>query len=106
MDGLKWSDNGEIAFKGRPIEMASESEKYRAGCVLALALASVADVGFAALDGFEMLVGKNANGFFDAVEECGLNNVFVFTSTDKDFSDVESPDMDIFEVIDGKVTKL
>jgi hypothetical protein len=107
MRGLQWSDNGEIALKGRPIEYASDSEKYRAGCVMGLALACVADVGFAALDGFEILVGDNANGFFDAVEECGLGNIFVFASSAKDYRGVEqNPNMDIFEVVDGKVTRL
>ena len=104
MDGLRWADNGDITLRDIPIEWASESERYRAACVMGLALADVADIGFAALDGFEVLVGDNANAFFDAVLECRLNNVFVFASR----SDVPAADaipawLDVFEVKGGEV---
>ena len=107
MASLQWSDNGEIALHGRPIAMASESEKYRAACIMGLALASVGDVGFAALDGFEVLDGHNANSFFKAVSDCGLNNVFVFASAVKDWRKVPIPaGVEIFEVADGRIMKL
>jgi len=103
---LTWSDNGEIALGNIPIEYASASEQYRSGCVMALALAEVSGVGIAALDGFEILVSDNANAFMQAVEDCRINNVLVFYSTDKDFTDVEMPDwLEIFFVNGGKVTK-
>jgi len=61
---LDWQDNGEIFLGNLPIEYASESERYRAGCVMALALAQVSGVGIVALDGFEVLDPDNSNAFF------------------------------------------
>jgi len=104
---LTWSDNGQIDMGDIPIEYASASEQYRAGCVMALALAEVSGVGIAAMDGFEVLVPDNANAFFDAVQECGINNVLVFHSTDRDYSQVDVPDwLQVFIVDRGKVTPL
>lgn len=103
---LVWSDTGEIALRDIPIEYASASEQYRAGCVMALALAEVSGVGIAALDGFEVLVSDNANAFMTAVEDCRIDNVLVFASTDKDYSNVNIPEwLDVFKVEKGKVTK-
>ncbi len=104
MDGLRWADNGDITLRDIPIEWASESERYRAGCVMGLALADVADIGFAALDGFEVLVGDNANAFFDAVQECRLGNVFVFASRPGvPDADAIPAWLDVFDVVDGRV---
>ena len=107
MEGLRWADNGEITLGGIRIEYASESERYRAACVMGLALADVAQIGFAALDGFEVLVGDHANGFFDAVLESNLANVFVFASR----AGVPDADaipgwMDVIEVKGGRAGKL
>jgi len=103
MDGLRWADNGDITLRDIPIEWASESERYRAACVMGLALADVADIGFAALDGFEVLVGDNANAFFDAVQECRLGNVFVFASRcGVPDADAIPAWLDVFDVVDGR----
>lgn len=113
MPTLEWSDNGEITLIPEQVnyrvqvEYASASEQYRAGCVMALALAEVSGFGIAALDGFEVLVSDNANAFFDAVQECRINNVLVFHSTDKDYSKVDIPDwLQVFIVDGGKVIPL
>ncbi|HUS74322.1 MAG TPA: hypothetical protein VMY06_14775 [Sedimentisphaerales bacterium] len=112
MPTLTWSDNGEISLIPEgvsnhvSIEYASASEQYRAGCVMAMALAEVSGVGIAALDGFEILVSDNANAFFQAVNECHIKNVLVFASSDKDYSQVDIPDwLQVFQVIKGKVTR-
>lgn len=107
MAELTWSDNGEIALRDIPIEYASASEKYRAGCVMGLALAEVSGVGIAALDGFEVLDPDNSNAFFEALEGCKINNVLVFYSSDKDYSQVKIPDwLRVFQVSGGKVIAL
>ena len=102
---LDWQDNGEIFLGNLPIEYASESERYRAGCVMALALAQVSGVGIVALDGFEVLDPDNSNAFFQVVNECNIKNVLVFASSDKDYSQVDIPDwLRVFQVVKGKVT--
>lgn len=107
MTELAWSDNGEITLRDIPIEYASASEQYRAACVMGMALAEVSGVGIAALDGFEILDGGNANAFIEAVEGCKLNNVLVLASTEKDYSQAELPEwLDIFRVERGQVAKL
>lgn len=107
MTGLELKDNGEITYNGRPIEQASKSERYRASSVFSLALSQIADVGFAALDEYETLVGENANRFFDVVTECGLKNVFVCISRGKDLPVSEVPKyMEVFKVENGKVTPI
>ncbi len=74
---------------------------------MGLALAEVGDVGFAALDEFEVLTGDNANRFFDAAQESGINNVFVFTSTDRDFKKAAVPQwLEIFKVDSGAIERL
>ena len=110
MPSLAWSDNGEISLipegvsRSVTIEYASESERYRAGCVMALALAEVSGIGIAALDGFEVLVPDNANAFFGVVNECNIKNVLVFHSTAKDYSQVDVPEwLKVFKVENGKV---
>ncbi|MCJ7778044.1 MAG: hypothetical protein MUP16_07015, partial [Sedimentisphaerales bacterium] len=112
MPTLTWSDNGEISLIPEgvsnhvSIEYASASEQYRAGCVMAMALAEVSGVGIAALDGFEILVSDNANAFFHAVNECHIKNVLVFASSDKDYSQVDIPEwLAVFQVVKGKVTR-
>lgn len=106
MPTLTWSDNGEISLGAVPIEYASESERYRAASVMALALAEVSGVGIAALDGFEVLDPDNANAFFQVVTECNIKNVLVFASSDKDYSEVNIPDwLRVFVVRNGKVTR-
>jgi len=112
MPTLTWSDNGEISLvpegvsKHVSIEYASASEQYRAGCVMAMALAEISGVGIAALDGFEILVSDNANAFFEAVNECNIKNVLVFASNDKDYSEANTPDwLRVFQVVKGKVTR-
>jgi len=107
MEELTWSDNGDITLGDVPIEYASASERYRAGCVMALALAEVSGIGIASLDGFEILDSDNASAFMQAVEDCKIDNVLVFYSTDKNYADVNIPDwLDIFIVDKGKVTKV
>ena len=104
MNDLAWKDNGDILLNGRPIEIASKSEQYRAAAVMGLALAEVGDIGFAALDEFELLDSDNANNFFDAVGD-SVNNVLVFASTDKAFENVPNW-MEVFKVDGGAIYKL
>lgn len=103
---LEWKDNGDILLSGRPIEMASESEQYMAAAIMGLALAEVGDVGFAVLDGFEILVGDNANVLFDAIQNINLCNVLVLASTDRDFSKKKLEGVEIYKVTEGVVKKL
>ena len=104
MSALTWSDNGEIGLGALPIEYASNSEQYRAGCVMALALAEVSGTGIAALDDFEVLDPDNSNAFFKVVNECNIKNVLVFASSDKDYSQVDIPGwLRVFQVARGKV---
>lgn len=107
MEALEWSDNGEISLNQVAIEYASDSEKYRAGCVMGLALADISGIRVAALDGFDILVPSNANAFFAAVRECKLQNVLVFASSEKQYSSEMCSDwLEIFEVKKGKVTRI
>lgn len=103
---LEWRDNGDILLSGRPIEMASESEKYMASAIMGLALAEVGDVGFAVLDGFEILVGDNANVLFDAIQNINLCNVLVLASSDRDFSKKKPEGVEIYKVTEGIVEKI
>lgn len=107
MEALEWRDAGEISLGNVPIEYASDSERYRAGCVMGLALADVSNIGIAALDGFEILDPGNANAFMQVVSELNINNVLILSSTDKDYSKVDLPDwLEVFKVEQGQVTKL
>lgn len=101
---MKILNNGEIELDDRPIELASESEKYMCASALSLALAEIGEVGFCALDGYEVLVGDNANVFFDAVDESKLNNVLVFASSTKKFK--SSDDLSVFSVEKGVVCEV
>ena len=78
---LEIKNTGEMSLHGRPIELASASEQYRAGSVVALALAEIADIGFAVMDGFEILTSDKRNDFIDAVTASKINNVLVFVSS-------------------------
>lgn len=108
MESLSWSDNGEIKLGDLPIEYASASEKYRAGCVLGIAIAEVSGIGVAALDGFEVLDADNANALFEVIDRCKLNNVLVLASSNRDYRQwPESPDyLSIYEVDQGKVNRI
>jgi len=107
MTGLTWQNNGEILYNGRPIEQASRSEQYRASSVMALALSKIGNVGICSLDEFETLVGDNANQFFDVVNECGLNNVFVCASSVADYTVVEIPKwLEVFTVNKGVIKRI
>ena len=102
---LELQDNGEIVLKGRPIELASESEKYRAAAVLAMALAEIGDVGFCALDGFEILTADNRNKFFSAVRDSDVNNVLVFVSTLRPVNGNTTDWLQVYEVGNGEVVE-
>lgn len=106
MPSLKWYSDGAITLFDRPIEQASESERYRAACIMGLALAAAGDVGFAALDGFEILVGENsADAVYEAMKACKLNNVLVFVS--KSIVTKATPKyMSLYNVDGGLVTPL
>jgi len=107
MEELSWSDNGEITLRNIPIEYASDSERYRAGCVMGMALAEVSGIGIVALDGFDILDSGNANAFIDTLAQCKLANVLLCVSTDKDYSQVELPDwLSAFYVEAGKITEI
>lgn len=110
VEQFEWKDNGDILLNNRPVERASESEKYMIASVMGLALAEVGNVGFAALDGFEVLVGDNANLFFDAVDSSNINNVLVFGSTSCNPEKLEAwrvnpESLEIFSVLQGEVKK-
>lgn len=108
MTDLAWSDNGEITLGHLPIEYASKSERQRAACIMALALAQVSGIGIAAIDEeFDALDDDNRNRFFGAVTECGLSSVLVCSSTTRDYSQVHVPDwLTVFAVDAGKVTRV
>lgn len=105
LNDLDWKDNGVITLNGRPIELASKSEKYRAAAVMGLALAEVGGIGFTAFDEFEMLDSNNANYFFDNITDSGVNNVLVFATSDKQFDKVPSW-MDVYRVSEGRVQRV
>ncbi|GAG95044.1 unnamed protein product, partial [marine sediment metagenome] len=80
IDSFEWNTNGDISYLGQPIEAASVSEKYRIAQVLSLALAEIGDVGFACVDGYEVLCQPHAGQFVAAVSKSKLNNVLLFVS--------------------------
>ncbi len=100
-------DNGEIVLHGRPIELASTSEQYRVAGLVGLALAQIGGVGFAALDGFEVLTSRLRNHFLSAIEDAGVANVLVFCSTENGLAPVRHrrmPDwLAVYGVRDGRV---
>jgi len=114
MPSLRWSDTGQISLAVNDsktvvlIENASKSERQRAACVMGLALAGVSGVGIAAIDDeFESLDEHNRDALFSAVIGCGLNNVLVFASTNKDYSQYEMPDwLEVYQVQGGKVSRV
>lgn len=108
LDEFTWMDNGEIEVFGRPVNQASASEQYRTACIMGLALAEAAGVGICGLDGFEILVGDKANDFFDVVQDCKLNNVFVFASSEKDYTKIKNVPkwLEIYLASEGNITKL
>lgn len=80
--------NGEIVVNGIPAEMLSDSEKFRVSSVLALALAEVGGVGFAVLDGFEILQTKYRNQLMailsnNSDENRGIRTIIVIVTTEK-----------------------
>ena len=100
-------DNGEILLHGRPIELASTSEQYRVAGLVALALAQIGGVGFAALDGFEVLTSRLRNRFLAAIEDAGVANVLVFCSTENGLAPAGLPDwLAVYGVRDGRVERL
>jgi len=80
IDSFEWNTNGDISYLGQPIEAASVSEQYRIAQVLSLALAEIGDVGFACVDGYEVLCQPHAGQFLEAIESSTLNNVLLFVS--------------------------
>lgn len=110
IDSFEWNTNGEISYLGQPIEAASVSEKYRVAQVLALALAEIGDVGFACVDGYEVLCQPHAGHFIEAVENSKLSNVLLFTSMSPKRTQniLEEPErlgdgVNAYAVIDGAV---
>jgi len=61
MDDLNISAEGEVTLGGRPIEMAADSEKYRAGVLLAELLSRTMGLGFLVLDGMEIMSRTTRN---------------------------------------------
>lgn len=55
MESLKLEPDGTITLFGRPVEAASDSEKYRAGVLLAELLSRSIKLGILVLDGLEIL---------------------------------------------------
>ncbi len=100
-------DNGEIVLHGRPIELASTSEQYRVAGLVGLALAQIGGVGFAALDGFEVLTSRLRNRFLSAIEDAGVENVLVFCSAENGVPPVRHrrmPDwLGVYTVNEGRV---
>jgi len=107
MSELSWSDNGEIKLGDLPIEYASASEQYRAGCVMGMALAEVSGIGVVALDGYEILDPDNASAFVAACAKTRINNALIFCSSDKNYTDVQTPEfLGVFQVSQGNVTRI
>ena len=61
--------NGDLVVDDVPAEMLSDSEKYRVAAVVALALAEIGDVGFACLDGFELLMPHHQNTLLKTLKD-------------------------------------
>jgi len=82
VEQISVNTNGQILYNDRDIAAASTSEKYRIAGIVSMALSQAGDIGFAALDDFEILVGSN----WDAIEQLKnveMNNILIFESTSK-----------------------
>ena len=107
MEALQLTDTGEITLRNVRIETCSDSEKYRASCVLGMALAQLSEIGIVALDEFSVLDGQNKNRFMSAVKDCGLETVLIFATDLKDYAKEKIPDwITVYTVDQGKVLQV
>lgn len=104
MEALQLIDTGNITLRSVRIETCSGSEKYRASCVMGMALAQLSGIGVVALDGFSILDRKNKNAFMQVAEDCGLETILLFATDTKDYTERSVPNwLSIYTVKDGNV---
>lgn len=72
----------------RPIAVLSESEKWRFSVALQIAIAKVTRIGLVVLDRADVLAGENRFRLMEAVAEAGIEQVFIFASTDEKLKSV------------------
>lgn len=102
MEALQLSDTGNITLRDIRIETCSDSEQYRASCVMGMALAELSGIGIVALDEFAVLDGENKNKFLSVVRECELETVLIFATDTKDYSESKIPSwLTIYTVENG-----
>lgn len=77
---LEWNDAGEVTLGGRDISAGSDSERFRAGAVLAMAAAKEAGLPFVVLDGAERLDRGNLLALLGASPQ--IPNVVVLAAID------------------------
>ncbi|HZR35148.1 MAG TPA: hypothetical protein VFA75_07215 [Nevskia sp.] len=79
--GVEIGDEGELRYAGRPVAFCSESERWRADAVCAIAIAKLAGLGLVLLDRLDILLPKVRAPFLRWLTlDSGLETVLAFAA--------------------------
>ncbi len=84
MEALKIEADGSITFNGDPIEAACDTERYRAGVLLAELLSRSLGLGFLILDGVDILKKPLKEALFARLSNWGVefDSILIFSAVD------------------------